>query len=219
MSVVKQPHKILVVDDEPDVEPLVRQRMRRDVPRRQVRVRVRPRRRGSPGVAGAAGRHRHGPVRHQHAEDGRADPAGADRQGGPPTCAASSSPRMGDMENIRTAMNRGGVRLSSPKPLDFADLRVTIDRTLRRVAEWREALASRDKLVVLQNELDLASKMQQSILPTRFPEGPDFRIHGQMEPGARRRGRLLRRHAAGERPHRPGDRRRPRTRGCRPRCS
>ena len=31
MSPVKQPHKILVVDDEPDVEPLIRQRMRRDV--------------------------------------------------------------------------------------------------------------------------------------------------------------------------------------------
>ena len=50
------------------------------------------------------------------------------------------------------------------------------------MAEWREALASRDKLVALQNELDLASKMQQSILPTRFPGGADFRIFGQMEP-------------------------------------
>ena len=51
----------------------------------------------------------------------------------------------GDMENIRTAMNRGAFDFVT-KPLDFADLRVTIDRTLRRVAEWREALASRDKL-------------------------------------------------------------------------
>ena len=34
---------------------------------------------------------------------------------------------------------------------------------------------------MLQNELQLASNMQQSILPTRFPEGPDFRIHGHME--------------------------------------
>ena len=86
----------------------------------------------------------------------------------------------GDMENIRTAMNRGAFDFVT-KPLDFEDLKVTIDRTLRHLAEWREALASRDKLVVLQNELQLASKMQQSILPTRFPEGPDFRIHGHME--------------------------------------
>ena len=34
---------------------------------------------------------------------------------------------------------------------------------------------------MLQNELQPASNMQQSILPTRFPEGPDFRIHGHME--------------------------------------
>ena len=33
--------------------------------------------------------------------------------------------------------------------------------------EWREALSSRDKLVALQNELEIARQMQQSILPSR----------------------------------------------------
>ena len=48
----------------------------------------------------------------------------------------------GDMKNIRTAMNRGAFDFVT-KPIDFEDLRVTIDRTLRNMAEWREALLSR----------------------------------------------------------------------------
>ena len=50
------------------------------------------------------------------------------------------------------------------------------------MAEWKEALQSRDKLVALQNELDVASKIQQSILPTSFPEGEDFEVYGNMAP-------------------------------------
>ena len=87
----------------------------------------------------------------------------------------------GNMQNIHTAMNRGAFDFVT-KPLDFEDLKVTIDHTLRHLAEWREALAARDKLVALQNELELASTMQQSILPTRFPAGAGFRIFGHMEP-------------------------------------
>ncbi len=87
----------------------------------------------------------------------------------------------GDMQNIRTAMNRGAFDFVT-KPLDFDDLKVTIARTLRHLVEWREALSSRDKLVALQNELDVASKMQQSILPTEFPQGEAFDLFGSMEP-------------------------------------
>ena len=35
---------------------------------------------------------------------------------------------------------------------------------------------------MLQNELDVATKMQQSILPTKFPSGPDYRSFASMEP-------------------------------------
>ena len=87
----------------------------------------------------------------------------------------------GDMKNIRTAMNRGAFDFVT-KPLDFEDLRLTIDRTLNHLMEWREALSSRDKLVALQNELDVASRIQQSILPAGFPEGPEFQISGSMAP-------------------------------------
>ena len=180
MGDVKQPHKILVVDDEPDVEPLIRQRMRRDVRAGKYEFVF-----ASDGVEALE-------LLEQHADiDMVLSDINMPKMDGLTLLAqiAKVDPNLrcvivsayGDMENIRTAMNRGAFDFVT-KPLDFADLRVTIDRTLRRVAEWRAALESRDKLVVLQNELDLASKMQQSILPTRFPEGPDFRIRGHMEP-------------------------------------
>ncbi len=86
----------------------------------------------------------------------------------------------GDMKNIRTAMNRGAFDFVT-KPIDFADLQVTIERTLFHVEEWREALTSRDTLVALQKELDVASNMQQSILPTQFPSGSGFRVFGSMK--------------------------------------
>ena len=60
-------------------------------------------------------------------------------------------------------------------------MQVTIERTLQHLAEWKEALQSRDKLVALQNELDVASQMQRSILPTRFPSGDNYEVYGDME--------------------------------------
>jgi adenylate cyclase len=44
----------------------------------------------------------------------------------------------GDMSNIRTAMNRGAFDFLT-KPIDFGDLEVTIDKTIRHVEMLREA--------------------------------------------------------------------------------
>ncbi len=172
--------KILVVDDEPDVEPLILQRMRRAI--------------------------RSGRYDFVFARDGvqALERLNAD-QGIDMVLSDINMPKMdglalleqlpkvdpnlrcviisayGDMRNIRTAMNRGAFDFVT-KPIDFEDLEVTIERTLAHLTEWRAALASRDQLVALQNELDIASKMQQSILPTRFPQGADFQLYGNMEP-------------------------------------
>ena len=43
----------------------------------------------------------------------------------------------GDMSNIRTAMNRGAFDFLT-KPIDFADLELTIDKTIRHVVMMRE---------------------------------------------------------------------------------
>ena len=87
----------------------------------------------------------------------------------------------GDMSNIRTAMNRGAFDFVT-KPVDFGDLRVTIERTLRNLREWREAISSRDQLTALQSELGVANQIQQSILPTNFPASHGYRVFGSMEP-------------------------------------
>ena len=79
---------ILVVDDEPDVAELFRQRFRREV--RQGTY-VHAFRRLGRGGAGQAGRRDRAaadrdPVRHQHARHGRADAAARDQDSGGPIC-------------------------------------------------------------------------------------------------------------------------------------
>ena len=86
-----------------------------------------------------------------------------------------------DIANIRTAMNRGAFDFLV-KPIDFDDFRLTIKRTLKHLELLRDALGTRDRLVALQRELEVASRMQQSILPTVFPETPGYQVFGNMEP-------------------------------------
>ena len=74
----------------------------------------------------------------------------------------------GDMENIRVAMNRGAFDFVT-KPIDFTDLKITIERAIENLAAWRKAMSTRDKLVALQNELDVATRIQQDILPKFLP--------------------------------------------------
>ncbi len=173
-------HKILVVDDEPDLEPLVLQRMRRQIRRGQYEFVF-----AQNGVEALE----------RLEADATIDMVVSDinmpRMDGltlldqipnvSPDIRAIIVSAYGDMENIRTAMNRGAFDFVT-KPVDFDDLQITIDRTLAHIEEWREALSTRDKLVALQNELDVASKMQQSILPTAFPSGDAYHTFGTMEP-------------------------------------
>ncbi len=173
-------YKILVVDDEPDVEPLVLQRMRRSI--------------------------RAGKYSFVFAQNGveAVEVLKADRdidmvlsdinmpqmdgltlleQVGKidPNIRSVIISAYGDMKNIRTAMNRGAFDFVT-KPIDFKDLQVTMDRTLKHMEEWKEALEARDRLVSIQNELEVASRMQQSILPTEFPKGSGFRLSASMLP-------------------------------------
>ena len=87
----------------------------------------------------------------------------------------------GDMKNIRTAMNRGAFDFIT-KPIDFTDLETTISKTLAHLEVMREALRSRDELVALRRELGVAARMQESILPTVFPTDARFEIHATMTP-------------------------------------
>ena len=178
---MKRPYQILVVDDEPDLEPLIMQRMRRRI--------------------------RRGTHSFEFAQDGvEALEKLNDNPDIDMVITDINMPRMdgltlldqipnvteidvrcivvsayGDMQNIRTAMNRGAFDFVT-KPLDFEDLQITMERALRHLEEWRAALSSRDALVALQNELEVASSTQQSILPKTFPKSSQYQVFAHMEP-------------------------------------
>ncbi len=145
------PYKILVVDDEPDLEPLVLQRMRRAIRAGRYKFLF-----AQNGVEALELLHQHEDIDMVLSDinmpkmDGLALLEQIPKVD--PNIRAVIISAYGDMKNIRTAMNRGAFDFVT-KPVDFQDLRVTIERTLSHVAEWREALSSRDKLVVLQEEV------------------------------------------------------------------
>ena len=172
--------RILVVDDEPDLQPLVLQRMRRQIRRGEYEFLF-----ARDGIEALE----------LLTTDDEIDMVVSDinmpRMDGltllqqiqdkTPEIRAIIISAYGDMENIRTAMNRGAFDFVT-KPLDFKDLTFTIQRTLQHLEEWREALQSRDKLVALQNELDVANNIQQSVLPASFPVSDDYEIYASMQP-------------------------------------
>ncbi len=68
----------------------------------------------------------------------------------------------GDMHNIRTAMNLGAFDFLI-KPIDLEDLSITIEKTRKMVAEIK-------KLRDQQHDLYAAEKIQRSILPKKLPK-------------------------------------------------
>ena len=90
----------------------------------------------------------------------------------------------GDLSNIRTAMNRGAFDFII-KPIDFDDLQVTLEKTRRELEAMRRGLALQRQYSALQRELEVASQIQLSALPTHFPAFPDrtdFDLHAAMIP-------------------------------------
>ena len=176
----KQINKILVVDDEPDLRPLVLQRMRREIRRGRFEFFF-----ASDGIEAI------GLLSEISDIDMIITDINMPRMDGltlleripdiNPNTRSIVVSAYGDMNNIRTAMNRGAFDFVT-KPLDFSDLRVTIDRTLRNLHEWREAVSSQEKLTALQSELSVANQIQQSILPTSFPVSAGYQLYGSMEP-------------------------------------
>ena len=138
-----RPPRILVVDDEPDVEALISQSFRRKVRKGEIEF-----------VFAQDGKH----ALEVLAQDPDVDIVLSD----------INMPRMdgltllerlnelhsdlktvivsayGDMRNIRTAMNRGAFDFIT-KPIEFDDLEATITKTLSHVSEIRALQASRDE--------------------------------------------------------------------------
>ena len=129
MNQVQKPHKILVVDDEPDLEPLVLQRMRRNIRAGRYQFVF-----AHNGLEALDRLRQEADIEMVLSDINMPQMDGLTLLEQIPKvdpnvrCVVVSA--YGDMENIRTAMNRGAFDFVT-KPVDFEDLKVTIDRTLR----------------------------------------------------------------------------------------
>ncbi|MDR9416771.1 MAG: SpoIIE family protein phosphatase [Gracilimonas sp.] len=88
----------------------------------------------------------------------------------------------GDMENIRTAMNRGAFDFVT-KPIDFGDLTTTIEKSLKEIQLIYDGIERKKTLEAVQSDLETASRIQQKMLPQEFPPFPDrkdFSIYAEM---------------------------------------
>ena len=77
----------------------------------------------------------------------------------------------GDMKNIRMAMNRGAFDFLT-KPIDFEDFEITINNALRQLQMLKDADQNRQQLARVQGELSIARSIQQSLLPHGLPPFP-----------------------------------------------
>ncbi len=87
----------------------------------------------------------------------------------------------GDMANIRTAMNRGAFDFLT-KPIDFSDLEITIEKTIRHVRAMQLALESRDRLVAIRQELEFARQVQDSVQPKALPDRETHQVSALIIP-------------------------------------
>ena len=174
---------ILVVDDEPDLELLIRQRFRRQIRNDELRFVFA----------------RNGVEALQRLQENRdvdvvlTDINMPEMDGLTLLLKLNDLQRLlkaiivsayGDMENIRTAMNRGAADFLT-KPIDFRDLEITVEKTLKQLEELRRAMREHDQLLAIRHELDVARDIQQAILPQTFPPFPgrrDFELFAAMIP-------------------------------------
>jgi phosphoserine phosphatase RsbU/P len=173
--------KILIVDDEPDLELLIRQRFRREI------------RAGTYDFAFA----RHGEEAlaaldlHSNVElvltdinmpvmDGLTLLGRIRERHRPPATVVVSA--YGDMINIRAAMNAGAADFLT-KPIDFQDFEATVHKTLGQVRRQRAAEDDRHRLVALERDLETAADIQRSFLPNgELGDRPDFALFAAMTP-------------------------------------
>lgn len=176
------PPKILVVDDEPDLEVLIRQRFRKQIRADELRFEF-----AQNGIQALTRLDEHPDISvilsdiNMPEMDGLTLLEKVGERNNPAIKSVIIS-AYGDMENIRTAMNRGAFDFLT-KPIDFADLDLTVQKTMQQLEVIRHAMKARDELVAVQRDLTTANRIQQSLLPKTFPpfpHRPEIDIYAQM---------------------------------------
>lgn len=159
--------KILVVDDEPDLPLLIQQRFRREIKDRAFEFRF-----AANGAEALTTLEREPDIDIVLSDINMPEMDGLTLLGritdrGPMPKAVMVS-AYGDLQNIRTAMNRGAFDFVT-KPVDFKDLQTTIEKTQRELTLLKDALRTRDELVGVRRELQIASSIQRALLPRGLP--------------------------------------------------
>jgi PAS domain S-box-containing protein len=153
------PTKILVVDDEPDLKPLICQIFRRKIRQKELELLF-----ANNGLEALS---------HLEAKpdidivltdinmpqmDGLTLLTNLSEQY--PTIKAVIISAYGDLENIRAAMNRGAFDFLT-KPLNLQDLEITINKTLGYVQQMKEALQK--ERLAQQAQAELLKNLQQEV--------------------------------------------------------
>lgn len=158
--------KILIVDDEPDVEVLMNQRFRRELREKKFTFSF-----ARSGVEALEVLSKDPDIRLVISDINMPEMDGLTllKNIGEkyPLVIPIIVSAYGDMNNIRQAMNLGAFDFVT-KPINFEDLTVTIDKTLHHIQYLLEAQKTKNKLEGILHELNVASEIQQSILPRNF---------------------------------------------------
>ncbi len=88
----------------------------------------------------------------------------------------------GDMSNIRKAMNFGAFDFTT-KPINFDDIHATMEKTLTEVFKKREEEETKEKLLSAQSEIEVGKKIKMSFLPSSLPTVEGYQIDAKFIPG------------------------------------
>lgn len=153
------PAKILVVDDEPDIEPLLRQKFRKEIRQQQLQFIF-----ACNGFAALEKLQVEPDIDIVLADIYMPEMNGltllTQLNELYPIIKTVIISAYGDMENIRTAMNRGAFDFLT-KPLDLQDLEITTIKTLQHVQQMKAAW--KQDLLAQQAQAELLSNLQQEV--------------------------------------------------------
>ncbi len=176
------PLRILIVDDEPDLEQLIRQRFRKKIQAEEFEF-----------YSALNGREALQVLKNKKVDIVLSDINMPTMDGlalleeirslNNPLLKAIIVSAYGDMKNIRLAMNRGAFDFVT-KPISFGDLETTLQKAREELNFIRDTLKHQEAFQALQQELKIARHIQLSILPSASGESPrelGYEIDARME--------------------------------------
>ena len=162
------PKKVLVVDDEPDLELLIRQKFRNEIRNGELQFEF-----AGNGMEAIARLEQDNTIDMIFTDinmpmmDGLTLLTKIKENDGHYKAVVISA--YGDMENIRSAMNKGAFDFIT-KPIDFSDLQTTMEKTLHEVEMIRKGIEARDQLERTLIEKELAQLERRQAVESKKHE-------------------------------------------------